>query len=599
MTFSRKYLMHSSDTRRQNNIDNSYYMKGKKDINKQVETLQSQAKTVMSDAAVPVDERIQRAADIYLQAENLAEEGSLDEKTYESLLTDSSRYYAEYGMHKESLPRYLKLIDLRESLYGQEHTVTASAYHDIGEVYRNLCNIPKAFEYQKKALDIREKLLGQKHAETAESYNNIALVYYNLGDCEKASEYIFKAKDIREEVVGNEHPDMADSYVNVSYLSYRHEDFSQALEFYTTAKDIYEKTLDEENHKTGIAYYCLGVTYLQLGQTEEAIHYCCKAVTVLENVLGLNHPDTAIAYLGRGLLGLGLGIKSNASDYTYKALAIFEKVYGCEHLQTALCYTALGCLEQTLGNNDKAVAYSEKSMHVIEKILGKEHIDTADAYHGLGLTYYELDDYEKACKYISMALNIYQKVPTFENQIKQIEKDMEKADYRLQHKAEEDEMEYYLENMEKEEKKGARDLFLETLTAIGCQYEIDEDDEINFAYQGEYFVVIASNDNQYIQIYDMRWLHVELYDIDEIARLKKAINESNIKNSVVTVYTINESGNTVDVHSKSVIYFDSVIPDVIDNLRIELAEYFNVHQMILLEMAKLREQEETNTTFEK
>lgn len=564
----------------------------KKDISKQIKALQLQAQDIMNDTAVPVDERIQRTADIYTQAEKLAEEGSLEESKYESLLTDSSRFYAEYGMYKESLPRYLKLIDLRESLYGQDHSVTASAYHDIGEIYRNLCDFPAAFEYQKKALDIREKLLGQKHAETAESYNNIALVYYNLGDYDKASEYIFKAKAIREEVLGNDHPDSADSYINVSYLSYRHEDFSQALEFYTKAKDIYEKTLGEEGHKTGIAYYCLGVTYLQLANPKEAIHYCCKAVTVLENTLGVNHPDTAMAYLGRGLLGFGLGIKANASDYEYKALSIFEKVYGCEHLQTALCYTALGCLEHTLGNNDKAVAYSEKSMHVIEKILGKEHIDTADAYHGLGLTYYELDDYEKACEYISMALNIYQKVPTFDDKTKQIEEDMKKADYKLQHRAEEEEFENYLEDMDTEGKKGSRDLFLETLTEIGCQYEIDEDNEINFAYQGEYFVVRASNDSQYIQIYDMRWMHVELYDIDEFAMLKKAINESNIKNSVVTVYTINESGNTVDVHSKSVIYFDPVIPDVVDYLRIELAEYFNVHQMILLEMAKLRDQEQ-------
>ena len=574
-------------------------MGNKKDITIQIKAFQLEAQTVMNDTAVPVDDRIQRTLDIYRQAETLAEEGCLEEKAYESLLTDSSRFYAEYGMYKDAIPRYLKLIDLRESLYGQQHPVTASAYHDIGEIYRNLCNFPAAFEYQKKALDIREKLLGPKHAETAESYNNIALTYYNLGDYDKAAEYIFKAKAIREEVVGNDHPDMADSYVNVSYISYRHEDFSQALEFYTKAKDIYEKTLGEENRKTGIAYYCIGVTYLQLAEPKEAIHYCCKAVTVLENALGVNHPDTAIAYLGRGLLGLGLGIKSNASDYEYKALSIFEKVYGCEHLQTALCYTALGCLEHTLGNNDKAVGYSEKSMHIIEKILGKEHIDTADAYHGLGLTYYELDDYEKACEYISMALNIYQKVPTFDNQIKQIKKDMEKTEYKHQHHAEEEELENYLENMDIEEKKGTRDLFLETLTAIGCQYEIDDkDNEINFAYQGEYFVVRASNDNQYIQIYDMRWLHVELYDIDEITRLKKAINESNIKNSVVTVYTINESDNTVDVHSKSVIYFDSVIPDVIDYLRIELAEYFNVHQMILLEMAKMRDQEQANETIE-
>lgn len=573
-------------------------MANKKDICKQIKAFQLQAQDIMNDTTVPVDDRIQRTADIYRQSETLAEEGSLEESAYESLMTDSSRFYAEYGMYKESIPRYLKLIDLRESLYGQEHTVTASAYHDIGEIYRNLCDFPAAFEYQKKALDIRERLLGQKHAETAESYNNIALVYYNLGDFEKASEYIFKAKAIREEVLGDDHPDMADSYINVSYISYKHDDFSQALEFYTKAKDIYEKTLGEENHKTGIAYYCLAVTYLQLLQAQECLEYSSKAISVLEKTMGVNHPDTAMAYLGRGLVYLNFGVKTSASDCEYKALSIFEKVFGCEHLNTASCYTALSWLKYTKGENDESIAYSEKSMHIIEKLLGKEHIDTADAYHGLGLIYYELDNYEKACEYISMALNIYKKVPTFDDKTKQIEDDMKKADYKLQHKAEEDEMEYYLENMEKEEKKGARDLFLETLTAIGCQYEIDEDNEINFAYQGEYFVVRASNDNEYIQIYDMRWLHAELYDIDEITRLKKAINESNIKNSVVTVYTIDEAGNTVDVHSKSVIYFDSVIPNVIDYLRLELAEYFNVHQMILLEMAKLRDQEQQNETIE-
>ena len=573
-------------------------MGNKKDISKQIKAFQLQAQNIMNDTAVPIEERIQRTADIYQEAENLAEEGSLEQKAYESLLTDSSRFYAEYGMYKDALPRYLQLIDLRESLYGQEHPDTASAYHDVGEIYRNLCDFHKAFEYHKKALDIREKLLGEKHAQTAESYNNMALVYYNLGDYDKASEYIFKAKDIREEVVGNDHPDMADSYVNVSYISYRHDDFSQALEFYTKAKDIYEKTLGEEAHKAGIAYYCLGVTYLQLAEPKEAIRSCCKAVTVLEKVLGLDHPDTALAYLGRGYLGLSLGIKSNASDYEYKALSIFEKAFGCDHLLTASCYNALGWLKYTLGDNNEAIAYSEKSMHIIEKLLGKEHIDTADAYHSLGLIYYELDNYEKACEYISMALNIYQKLPTFENKTKEIEKDMEKAEYKHQHKAEEDEMEYYLENMDVEEKKGTRDLFLETLTAIGCQYEIDENDEINFAYQGEYFVVRASNDNQYIQIYDLRWLHVELYDIDEITRLKKAINESNIRNSVTTVYTIDEAGSNVNVHSKSVIYFDSVIPNVIDYLRLELAEYFNVHQMILLEMTKMRDQEQAKDTIE-
>ena len=144
-----------------------------------------------------------------------------------------------------------------------------------------------------------------------------------------------------------------------------------------------------------------------------------------------------------------------------------------------------------------------------------------------------------------------------------------------------------------EEKKGTWDLFLETLTQIGCQYEVGEGDngDITFAYQGEYFLVRTSNSIRFVHIYDTHWGHIELYDIDEISRLKKAINESNLENSVTAVYTVDNAGGTIDVHCKSVILFIQEIPDISEYLRLELNEFFRVHEKINLEMAKQRELE--------
>ena len=57
------------------------------------------------------------------------------------------------------------------------------------------------------------------------------------------------------------------------------------------------------------------------------------------------------------------------------------------------------------------------------------------------------------------------------------------------------------EQVIEETKTGTRDLFLETLTKIGCQYEIDEeDDRILFAYQCEFLIVL------YYQWYNNRFL---------------------------------------------------------------------------------------------
>ena len=146
-----------------------------------------------------------------------------------------------------------------------------------------------------------------------------------------------------------------------------------------------------------------------------------------------------------------------------------------------------------------------------------------------------------------------------------------------------------------EQTKGTRDLFLETLSKIGCQYELGEgeedSDKIYFAYQGENFTASASNEGWYVHLWDTYWDHVELYDIDEFARLKKAINMSNLNCATMTVYTIDEAGSNVDVHCKSVIPFIPQIPELENYLRGELNDFFRAHQLVGNEMEKQREAE--------
>ena len=145
-----------------------------------------------------------------------------------------------------------------------------------------------------------------------------------------------------------------------------------------------------------------------------------------------------------------------------------------------------------------------------------------------------------------------------------------------------------------ENKKGARDLFLDILTNIGCQYQLGEDDDtrIFFAYQGEHFFADTTNDIMYVHLWDTHWGHVDLCDIDEVSRLRKAINTSNLNTAVTTVFTIDEEGKNMDVHSKSTIPFISSMPNLEDYLKVELSEFFRFHQMVGNEMHKLREQEQ-------
>jgi len=76
--------------------------------------------------------------------------------------------------------------------------------------------------------------------------------------------------------------------------------------------------------------------------------------------------------------------------------------------------------------------------------------------------------------------------------------------------------------------------------------------------------------------------------------MQKAINESNLRNSVIAVYTVDETGGNMNVHCKSIILFIPEIPNLEDYLHLELNEFFQVHQLIGAEMARQRELEAKN-----
>ena len=142
--------------------------------------------------------------------------------------------------------------------------------------------------------------------------------------------------------------------------------------------------------------------------------------------------------------------------------------------------------------------------------------------------------------------------------------------------------------------KNTRELFLDTLERIGCQYQLGEgeDSRIFFSYQGEHFFADMDDESIYVHIWDTHWVQVELYDIDEMSRLRKAINTSNKNSAVSTFYTIDDDAKTMNVHTKSTITFLSSIPYLEDYLRTELNEFFHAHQIVGTEIHKLREQEQ-------
>lgn len=138
-----------------------------------------------------------------------------------------------------------------------------------------------------------------------------------------------------------------------------------------------------------------------------------------------------------------------------------------------------------------------------------------------------------------------------------------------------------------------RDLVLETLREMGCEYEEGTEEEndirIFFTYQGERFMIEADNECYFINIYDLWWHHMSTYcDVDEFATIQKTINQINAKASCTVLYTINQEAEEIGVHSKKNMLFVRQIPGLKDYLISVLNDFYNIRRDVLIEIEKCK-----------
>lgn len=140
----------------------------------------------------------------------------------------------------------------------------------------------------------------------------------------------------------------------------------------------------------------------------------------------------------------------------------------------------------------------------------------------------------------------------------------------------------------------SKDFLLETLQKMNISYEFSPDDETRlwFEWQGGNFAIDVANDSPFIDIWFHQWEEWELYDIDSISRVKRIMNDINIKSPITVVYSVNEAANTFTIHSRKQSLFIPQIPAPEDYLKSMLADFFFVCRYAMVELEKLKNQEE-------
>ncbi|XP_078370506.1 uncharacterized protein LOC144654284 isoform X2 [Oculina patagonica] len=314
------------------------------------------------------------------------------------------------GDYTSALDSAKRALEIRRKLFGEEHPETAVSYHLVGVTQHSLGDYTSALESAKRALDIRRKVFGEEHSQTADSYHPVGITQHALGDYNSALDSAKRALEIRRKVLREEHPMIADSYHSVGVTQHSLGDYTSALESKKRALDARRKLFGKDHSKTADSYYEVGITQNSLGDYTSALESSKRALDIRRTLFGEEHSKTADSYYEVGITQHSLGDYTSALESKKRALDARRKLFGKDHSKTADSYHSEGITQNSLGDYTSALESSKRALDIRRTLFGEEHSKTADSYYEVGITQHLLGDYTSALESDKRALDIRRKV---------------------------------------------------------------------------------------------------------------------------------------------------------------------------------------------
>lgn len=177
-------------------------------------------------------------------------------------LINIGNIYNDQSNYPKALEYYLKSLKIAEVVIDKKGI--GRILMSIGSIYKSESNFVKANEYYLKSLEIAEKFEDNIGIES--NLGNIATIYQLQANYEKALEYYFKVLSIAEKTADKKV--IGQTLGNIAGVYDYQSNSKKALEYYTKSL----KNLEEAGDKQTMAYYLanIGIFYIRIGKYKDA-----------------------------------------------------------------------------------------------------------------------------------------------------------------------------------------------------------------------------------------------------------------------------------------------------------------------------------------
>ncbi len=278
------------------------------------------------------------------------------------------------GRYEEAIKLCQQSLDMVEKLPENvdSRKERARIYNNLGSIYLNWSDYPRATEHFEKSLAIRIEN-GDTHG-TAILYNNLGVVYERQGNYEKAFEYHRQSFELEKEI--GDIYGLAISHTNLGLILSRKEDYDQALEHLQEAVsicgDIECKWLLPET------YRIIAEVRLALGEVAEALEFAHASLEMARKTGDEVFEGVAHRVLGK-TKALGRQQWEEGEEHFSKSIDIL-KALGNEH-ELGKSHYEFGLALKGKGEVDRARQHLSQAIEIFERTGAPERLRRAQNMH--------------------------------------------------------------------------------------------------------------------------------------------------------------------------------------------------------------------------
>lgn len=223
------------------------------------------------------------------------------------------------GDYEGALSDYQQALDISIKISNNaDSTITASCMCKISDIYFEMKNHLKAFEFAEKSLQIRKNILGDSHPDTATSLHTLGYYHQRNENNDRAASYYEQALEIRMASFPANSPEISLTRNNLSVVY-------QALKQYDKALALLETSLQPTIEIFGADHLNVAITHCNLAnlfniaKSYQRSLECYEKAYQIQKMKQPNHPFT--------LSTLGMMAKLNVLLEQYnKAIGIYEEI---------------------------------------------------------------------------------------------------------------------------------------------------------------------------------------------------------------------------------------------------------------------------------